>query len=154
MVNKIIKNTYLNIRQNIKNLSDIYKRFHDIERQKTYSNSLIFLKRSVNKLLLIEKNISDINLDKDFETKNQDTDEKDLKSCLALRNSILEKVYWFKASNSECTKFGCRQFNKFNERNYNKDWDKKPDAPNIETYLANKKKTPFKVNKIQAYSEQ
>lgn len=69
------------------------------------------------------------------------------------RNSILEKVYWFKASNSECTKFGCRQFNKFNERNYNKDWDKKPDVPSIETYLANKKKTPFKVNKIQAYSE-
>lgn len=69
------------------------------------------------------------------------------------RIGILESVFWFKAANSECTKFGCKQFNKFNEKNYNKDWDKKIDAPNLESFLATKKKT-FKVNKIQTYSEQ
>lgn len=65
------------------------------------------------------------------------------------RPSILEKVFWFKASNEDVSKFGCRQFNKFSENNFNKNWDAYKQAPSIESYLASKKKTPFKVNKIQ-----
>lgn len=65
------------------------------------------------------------------------------------RSSFLEKVYWFKASNTDFSKFGNRQFNKFSDNNYNSKWNALKQGPTIESYLAGKKKNPFKVNKIQ-----
>ena len=94
--NKVINETYLNIRHNLKTLSDTFKRIYATERQKTFSNSLIFLKRSVDKLLLAEKYINNINLDKDFDKESDAINKKDINDCIKLHRDILGKVDTFK----------------------------------------------------------
>lgn len=38
------------------------------------------------------------------------------------RKDFLDKVFYYKAPNTEVIRMGCKQFNKFHDDNYNKDW--------------------------------
>lgn len=65
------------------------------------------------------------------------------------RKNFLEKIYWYKAPDLESINFkiGCKQFNKFHDRNYNQNWRVKSEDKvfNIDEYYANKKKGNAKI---------
>lgn len=57
-------------------------------------------------------------------------------------SSFLGKVFWFKARNLDNIKhLGCSQFQKFHEKNYDINWEKKEGRVDITQYCINKKKT-------------
>lgn len=61
------------------------------------------------------------------------------------RENIFEKIFHYKAPDfndcKEQIKFGCNQFRKYHEKNYNPDWQNKTRGFNVEQYMDNKKKT-------------
>ena len=69
------------------------------------------------------------------------------------RKSFLEKVFWYKAPEmkNEEVKIGCRQFDKFHEKNYNPDWKNKNTGLDIDKFF-NKKKSErgnLKIDRIE-----
>lgn len=72
------------------------------------------------------------------------------------RSHILDKVFWFKSDNEEIKAMGCRQFNKFNENNYNPNWreDKDKERINIDEFVPGIKKKPkISVTKVIEHHE-
>ncbi len=67
---------------------------------------------------------------------------------------FLDKVFWFKATNDEINRMGSRQFNKFHDQNYNKDWNNPALQKqfNAMDYFSNKR-NKFKVSKIGVNTE-
>jgi hypothetical protein len=60
-----------------------------------------------------------------------------------VKRNIFEKIGWYKAPNlnKKKIKFGCYQFRKYHEKNYNENWDLLQDKIDYEDYLLDKKKT-------------
>lgn len=61
------------------------------------------------------------------------------------RENIFEKIYYYKAPDFNKTEnnitFGCNQFRKYHEKNYDSNWLKKSKNINVEQYMDTKKKT-------------
>lgn len=57
----------------------------------------------------------------------------------------LEKIYWYKAPNpdtdidDDSLKYGCKQFRDYNDKNYDKNWNKKSGLFNFEKFIQDKK---------------
>lgn len=70
------------------------------------------------------------------------------------RSNFLEKIFWYKAPNFEGSSktFGCRQFNKYHEMNYDKNWKKTHKPLDINAYCLNKKqsKATVMIDKVNA----
>ena len=67
------------------------------------------------------------------------------------RRSLLEKVFWYKASNIEIKDFGCKQYQKIHEWNYDVNWrDRENSFADIEAMMTKsiKNKTRFKISKV------
>lgn len=56
------------------------------------------------------------------------------------RSEFLDKVFYFKATHEDDDMIGSKQFIKFNDYNYNKDWNKSKKAVGIEELALRKKK--------------
>lgn len=73
--------------------------------------------------------------------------------CMVIVNrgaskNILDKVFWYKAKlNEKVDKMGSKQFNKFHELNYDKNWSKKSNKFDALDFFG-KKKQGFKVKKL------
>lgn len=71
-----------------------------------------------------------------------------------VRENLFEKIYHYRAPNynghSEDIKFGCGQFRKYHDKNYNPNWKLKARGINIEQHFDNMKKTKgeLKINII------
>lgn len=69
------------------------------------------------------------------------------------RSSLFDKIFWYKAPNleGEDIKFGCNQFRRYHEKNYNKNWrDKTKHKIDVNDYFLKKKqgKSLVVVNKV------
>lgn len=67
------------------------------------------------------------------------------------RDSLFDKIAFYRAPDLSGVKmeFGCRQFRKYNTRNYDKDWEEKKFAVNYDDLLLNKnKKDKISVKKV------
>lgn len=62
-------------------------------------------------------------------------------------DELFDKIFWYKAPNLDDVKinFGCKQFIKYHEDNYNENWRKKGSAMNIEDYLLQKRQNKSRV---------
>lgn len=73
-------------------------------------------------------------------------------SCLVINNrgarvSLLDKIFWFKASNKDIKRFGSRQYNDFHNKNYNEKWDD-DDGIDCDQFLIENKKKTIRIGKI------
>lgn len=66
------------------------------------------------------------------------------------RSNFLDKVFWYKAGAESFDSFGCKQFNKFHNDNYDKDWKERSKPFDINKIAEDKKrnKTRIKVEKL------
>lgn len=53
---------------------------------------------------------------------------------------FLNKIFWFKANKPEKVSMGCRQFIKYHDKNFTKDWKSKGKTMNINDFCMQKKK--------------
>jgi len=74
-----------------------------------------------------------------------------------VRKSLFEKVFHYKAPNlttlnEEEAEIGCKQYNKFHQKNYDNKWREKKELFNVDEFLLRKKKTKglVLVDKIKA----
>lgn len=56
------------------------------------------------------------------------------------KKSFVDKVFWFKASNESIPMMGCRQFIKFHEDNFNKNWKNEHKPIDMDNFSLNKRK--------------
>lgn len=66
------------------------------------------------------------------------------------RESLLEKIAFYRApdlQNAEIN-FGCKQFRRYNELNYDKDWEEKKFSVDYDKFLVDKKKSKISVKKV------
>jgi hypothetical protein len=74
-------------------------------------------------------------------------------SCMIVNNrgeraTILDKIFWYKATNKPDTKFGCSQYNKFNDDNYDEEWrDRNVLDPN--KFMDDNKKKTIRIGKLE-----
>lgn len=64
---------------------------------------------------------------------------------------FLNKVFWYKAGESKSKTLGCAQFNKFHNKNYDKNWRRKAKIINVEDFclLKKREKGSIKIEKIE-----
>jgi hypothetical protein len=64
------------------------------------------------------------------------------------RTNLFDKIAFFKAPDLGKTKlkFGCKQFRKYHDNNYNKDWEQDEFQMDYEEYLLEKKRSKGKIN--------
>lgn len=77
-------------------------------------------------------------------------------STKGVRKNILEKIYWYKAPNLDNSgfMFGGKQFRRYHEKNYDRDWREKTDSGiDINKYMLQKKKEKslLAIEKIKKY---
>lgn len=63
---------------------------------------------------------------------------------------FLNKIFWYKANNTEIKRMGCKQFNKYHNKNYVKDWRNKHKEINIDAFCIQKakEKAQLKLEKV------
>jgi hypothetical protein len=83
-------------------------------------------------------------------THNQDSKELHKSKTKKMDTSFLDKIFWFKADDLLISKFGCDQFRKYHESNYDKEWRKKIKQFDANEYCLEKKKdkSAIKIRKI------
>ena len=66
------------------------------------------------------------------------------------QNNLTDKIAFFKASNLDNVelKFGCRQFRKYHEKNYDKDWEEKHDDLGIGLNEVDKKTQQINIKRV------
>ena len=65
------------------------------------------------------------------------------------RQDFLDKVFWYKAKNTNIDKIGCDQFNWFHKKNYDPEWRKKRKGGiDLTKFGGRKNKVSFKVAKL------
>ena len=64
------------------------------------------------------------------------------------RTNLLDKIFWYRADKTSATTFGGKQFNDYHNNNYDKDYKNKKKEFNINTFIEDKKKSTFKVEKL------
>lgn len=66
------------------------------------------------------------------------------------RNSFLDKVFWYVAPDIKLNKIGCKQFQDFHTKNYDKEWKKRDRGFDIAEYCLQKKKDKsiVEINKV------
>lgn len=64
------------------------------------------------------------------------------------RSNFLDKVCYFKAGNDKIDRIGCKQFNTYNDNNYNKNWQNTSKPFDITKFVENKKKTKINIERV------
>lgn len=66
----------------------------------------------------------------------------------ASRKDLLDKIKWFKAPNLEHVEieFGCKQFRKYHERNYDENWRKRSTGMSTQEFLAKKRRNKREIH--------
>lgn len=73
-------------------------------------------------------------------------------SCMVIvnrgqSNTILDKIFWYKAGNKEIGDLGCPQYNEFHNNNYDENWQDRG-ALDCDKFLNDNKKNHIKIGKI------
>lgn len=73
--------------------------------------------------------------------------------CMVIANrgaraNFLDKVFWYRAKDIDIGHIGSRQYNDFNEMNYNEEWRSKKKSFDARDFFDNKSRRSFKVNKV------
>ena len=55
------------------------------------------------------------------------------------REKLTDKIFWYRASDTPIGKIGCKEFNEFHQRKYDKDWKKKTKPLNLVELFKKKK---------------
>jgi hypothetical protein len=64
------------------------------------------------------------------------------------QNDLLDKVFWYKATNQTVKGIGGKQFNEFHKNNYDKNWEHKSKHINMDNFLQSKAKPKIRVDKM------
>ena len=65
------------------------------------------------------------------------------------KKDILDKIFYFKASDDDIGIIGCKQFKEFHNKNYNLKWKTSNESFDIKNYEKKKNKQSIVVNKIE-----
>ncbi len=72
-----------------------------------------------------------------------------------IRGGLIDKVAFYKAPDLEgqTVKFGCKQFRKYHDKNFDKSWEDKEFQQDLEEYIMEKRKTKSKIDVKKIYTE-
>lgn len=72
------------------------------------------------------------------------------------RTNLLDKIAFYKAPDfgDKTVDFGCKQFRKYHQKNYNEKWDEEQFQTNYEDFLLDKKNTKSKISVKRVYKEE